>query len=381
MEAVLADNDWELVCPHSGEVRETVRARTLWEKILETRDRTGEPYLNWIDEANRQLHPVLKGAGLKIRGSNLCNEIHLPTDSSRTAVCCLSSVNLEKWSEWGENETFISDLVRMLDNVLDIFISEAPASISRAVYSATQSRDIGIGAMGFHGLLQQRGIAFESNEARLLNTQIFSDMWDKAKRATTELAADRGCAPDLLGSESKARNCHLFAIAPNANSSIIAGCSASIEPIKSNAYVHNTRAGTHPVRNPYLQSVLNDLGIDNEAIWKSIIAAEGSVQHIGQIPDSVKKIFKTAFEIDQEWVITHASDRQPYICQGQSVNVFFPTGSSKCYVNSVHLNAYKKGLKGLYYYRTQSAAKADSVGKAMDRVKLQEPEECISCQG
>lgn len=379
MYAVASGSSWELICPASGEVREEVDARTLWEKIMETRDRTGEPYLNFIDEANRQMHPALQARGLRIHGSNLCNEIHLPTDDKRTAVCCLSSVNLEKWDEWQNHPTFIEDLVTMLDNVLDVFIEDAGPELSRAVYSATQSRDIGLGAMGFHGLLQSRGIEFESDEARRLNTEVFSEMYLKGRRASRSLGKLRGCAPDLRGSKFFSRNCHIFAVAPNANSSIIAGCSASIEPIKSNAYVHNTRVGSHAIRNPHLKSALNLLGLDTPEIWKKIIAAEGSVLGLG-VPPEVERVFRTAFEIDQHWAITHAADRQPFICQGQSVNLFFPTGSSRCYVNSVHLSAWKKKLKGLYYYRTQSAAKAEAVGASVVRVKLQtEEEECMLC--
>lgn len=378
IEAVRLGDDWELVCPASGEVRDTVKARYLWETILETRARTGEPYLNFIDTANKYLHPGLKDLGLTINGSNLCNEIHLPTNEERTAVCCLSSVNLDKWSEWKDSD-MVKDLVTALDNVLEIFIEEAPDDISRARYSALRSRDIGIGAMGFHDLLQQQGIAFESEEARTLNVQVFGKMWMDAHKQTKQLAEERGVAPDLEGSIYKARNSHLFAIAPNANSSIIAGCSASIEPIKSNSYVHNTRVGTHTIKNRYLAKVLKEHGLDTDEVWRSITANEGSVQQVEGLADEVKAVFKTAFEIDQHWVVRHAADRQQFICQGQSVNLFFPFGASRCYVNSVHLLAHEKELKGLYYYRTESAAKADKVGLKIERVALGDADECVAC--
>lgn len=378
IEAVRLGDDWELICPASGEVRDTIKARYLWETILETRARTGEPYLNFIDTANKYLHPGLKDLGLTINGSNLCNEIHLPTNEERTAVCCLSSVNLDKWDEWKDTD-MVKDLVTALDNVLEIFIEEAPDEVARARYSAMRSRDIGIGAMGFHDLLQRNNIAFESEEARTLNVQVFGKMWMDAHAQTKQLAEERGVAPDLEGSIYKARNCHLFAIAPNANSSIIAGCSASIEPIKSNAYVHNTRVGTHTIRNRYLTKVLRDLGLDTDDVWRSITANDGSIQHLEEIPEVVKAVFKTAFEIDQHWVVRHAADRQQFICQGQSVNLFFPFGASRCYVNSVHLQAHKQGLKGLYYYRTESAAKADKVGLKIERVALGDADECTAC--
>lgn len=378
MKAVEKNENWNLVCPHSGEVRDTVKARYLWEKLLETRARTGEPYLNFIDTANESLNPILKQKGLKLNGSNLCNEIHLPTNEERTAVCCLSSVNLELYDEWKDNPDFIPDLITMLDNVLDIFIEEAdPELLSNAIYSAKMSRDIGLGAMGFHGLLQERGIPFESDEARMLNIEVFSHMWSQAKDQTRRLAEERGPAPDLEG-HVMARNAHLFAIAPNANSSIIAGCSPSIEPIKSNGFNHNTRAGAHYIVSKRLKKVLEGYGKDTKEIWSSINANDGSVQHLDFLSDKEKAIFKTAFEIDQHWVVTHAADRQPFICQGQSVNVFFPSGSSKCYVNSVHISAWRKKLKGLYYFRTESEGKADQVGNKIDRVQLQS-EECTAC--
>jgi ribonucleoside-diphosphate reductase alpha chain len=383
MEKVFADDVHVFKCPHSGEDRGEIRARKLWEKILETRSRTGEPYLNFIDTANDALHPALKAIGLKIHGSNLCNEIHLPTDAERTAVCCLSSVNLEKWPEW-RNTSLITDLIRFLDNVLEKFIENAPDDIAKARYSAARSRDLGLGAMGFHGLLQSMGLAFESEAAASLNKLIFKDIAEEADAASEELGRTLGPAPDLADQGYTRRNAHLLAIAPNANSSMIAGASASIEPIKSNAYVHNTRAGAHTIRNKYLVTALREHGLDDPKTWRSIVANDGSVQHLEGLPDDVKAVFKTAFEIDQSWVVRHAADRQPSICQGQSVNLFFPSGSSRAYVNRVHLEAYKRGLKGLYYFRTESIAKADKVGEQIQRVALGDAqatqEECVACQ-
>lgn len=382
MEKVFADEVHVFKCPHSGEARGEIRARKLWEKILETRSRTGEPYLNFIDTANEHLHPALKAAGLRIHGSNLCNEIHLPTDENRTAVCCLSSINLEKWVEWKDSR-LIADLIRFLDNVLEKFIENAPDEIEKARFSAIQSRDLGLGAMGFHGLLQSMLIPFESEAARHLNRLIFEDIADKAARESVRLGELKGAAPDLAEHGYIRRNAHLLAIAPNANSSMIAGCSPSIEPIKSNAFVHNTRAGSHTVRNKFLERVLKDYGLNDEKTWRSIVSNDGSVQHLA-LPEDVKAVFKTAFEIDQSWVITHAADRQPSICQGQSLNLFFPAGAPRSYVNRVHLEAYKKGLKGLYYFRTESAAKADKVGEKVERIALGDAkpndEECIACQ-
>ncbi|QFU04572.1 Ribonucleoside-diphosphate reductase NrdZ [Pseudoalteromonas sp. THAF3] len=383
MEKVAKDETHVFKCPHSGEPRGEIRARKLWEKILEARSRTGEPYLNFIDTANEALHPALKAAGLKIYGSNLCNEIHLPTNEERTAVCCLSSLNLEKWPEW-RSTGLVTDLIRFLDNVLEKFIEHAPDDIAKARYSAMRSRDLGLGAMGFHGLLQSMGLAFESEAAASLNRMIFEDIAKEAAEASEKLGQERGAAPDLAEQGYTRRNAHLLAIAPNANSSMIAGASASIEPIKSNAYVHNTRAGSHTIRNKHLVNALREHGLDNAKTWRSIVANDGSVQHLKGLPDEVKAVFKTAFEIDQSWVVRHAADRQAHICQGQSVNLFFPAGSPRAYVNRVHLEAWKRGLKGLYYFRTESVAKADKVGEQIQRVALGDAqptqEECVACQ-
>ena len=377
MEAVENATTWELVDPADGAVRETVDARGLWERLLEARSRTGSPYINFIDTANRGLNKRQQELGLKVRGSNLCNEIHLATDESRTAVCCLSSVNLEKWDEW-KDTNMIADLTRFLDNVLSFFIEHCPDELSKARYSALMERSIGIGAMGFAGLLQQRGYAWGDVGATLLNQQIFEKMYRDAKAETRRLANAKGEPEDLRGTGE--RNAHLFAIAPNANSSIICGCTASIEPLKSNAFTHRTRAGAHLVKNKYLERELEKIGMNDEKTWKSIINNAGSVQQL-DVPEDIKEVFKTAFEIDQQYVVQHASERQPHICQGQSVNLFFPAGVPRSYVNSVHLRAWKSGLKGLYYFRTTAAVEADKVGLAVERNALKDADECLSCHG
>ena len=385
MDAVMAGDPWKLIDPNDKTVRDELPARELWERLIETRFRTGEPYLNFIDEANRHLPPSMKEKGLEIHGSNLCNEIHLPTSEDRTAVCCLSSVNLEYYEEW-KDTTMVADLITMLDNVISFFCFHAPKELRKAVYSATQERSLGLGAMGFHSALQRRGIPWESPMATALNTDMFTHIKAQARSASVYLAEERGACPDVAGM----RNSHLLAIAPNANSSIIAGCSASIEPLKSNAFTHRTRVGAHLVKNKYLQDYFEFVSDDEvwiEEQWKSVILNEGSVQHLEWMSDWDKEVFKTAFELDQRWVIDHAAGRQPYICQGQSVNLFFPAGTDKAYVNEVHLRAFNKKLKGLYYLRTSAGSKADTVSLKPTRVALADfatqelDDDCLSCQG
>ena len=378
MKRLEADEMIELTDPHTGLYRDKISARKLWERILEARFRTGSPYINFIDTANEAMPEALKQQGLKIHGSNLCNEIHLPTNEDRTAVCCLSSVNLEKYDDW-RRTTMVRDLIRFLDNVLQAFIDNAPPELIRAKKSALRERSLGLGAMGFHGYLQKYNTPFESAIAKSLNRRIFKYIKDEALLETKLLATERGTPGDLFG--TNVRNAHLLAVAPNANSSIICGCTASIEPIKSNAYVHRTRAGSHLIKNRYLVDVLEKHNANDEKIWQSIIINEGSVQHLDFLSDFERDIFKTAFEIDQAWVIEHAADRQEFICQGQSVNLFFPAGSDKSYVNSVHLKAWKKKLKGLYYLRTSSGNQAEKVSTQVQRNALKDAEECISCHG
>jgi ribonucleoside-diphosphate reductase alpha chain len=381
MECVINGTEWNLIDPSTGIVRDTVEARKLWQRILEARFRTGSPYLNFIDTARRGLPEAQRKLGLSINGSNLCNEIHLATSEERTAVCCLSSVNLEQYDEW-KASGMVGDLIRFLDNVLQFFIDNAPEELSKAVYSAYRERSVGLGAMGFHGYLQSKGIAWESWQAASENYQIFQDIKQQAQYSTYQLAIERGECPDGRG--TGLRNMHLLAVAPNANSSILCGCSASIEPRISNCYVHRTRAGSHTVRNTYLEAVLDEHNQNTKKVWQSILENEGSVQHLEFLSDSERAVFKTAFELDQNWVVEHAGKRQEFICQGQSVNVFFPSGTDKAIVNQVHLKAWKEGLKGLYYLRTTAGVTAEKVGTKVDRNALKDFEDddvCVSCQG
>jgi ribonucleoside-diphosphate reductase alpha chain len=378
MDAVQKGDEWRLIDPSNGNVRQIVQARELWQRLLEARFRTGSPYLNFIDTANRAMPEAQRALGLKVHGSNLCNEIHLATDVDRTAVCCLSSVNLELFDEWADSP-MVADLVRLLDNVLTFFIENAPDELNKAKYSAQRERSIGLGAMGFHGYLQKNGIAWDGMYASSANYRMFKRIKELAEKESIRLGDVWGEAPDMEGTGK--RNAHLLAVAPNANSSIICGCSPSIEPLKSNAFTHSTRAGSHLVKNQYLQPVLAEHGMDTKEVWGSIVANDGSVQHL-DLPQDVKDVFKTAFEIDQLWVVEHAAKRQHFICQGQSVNLFFPAGSDKSYVNKVHFNAWKLGLKGLYYLRTSAGITADKVGMKVERVALQDSgEECLSCHG
>ena len=385
MTAVEDDEDWNLIDPNDDAIRETHKARRIWEAILETRFRTGEPYVNFIDTANRYLPKPLKKKGLKIHGSNLCNEIHLPTNDDRTAVCCLSSLNLELYDEWKDTD-IVKDLITFLDNVLQFFIDNAPDNISRARYSATQERSLGLGAMGLHSLYQKNNMPFESVDAKELNIKIFSKIKSDAVEQTKLLGKEKGEAPDMEGTGK--RNAHLLAIAPNANSSMITGCSPSIEPHKANAYTHRTRAGSHLIKNRYLKEELKKLNLDTPEVWTSIITNGGSVQHLDFINDSIKEVFKTAIEIDQRVLVEQGGDRQQYLCQGQSLNIFFPAGASKNYLHDVHMKAWKNECKGLYYLRTETSHKAENVAEKVKLNKLKDysdseqlEEDCEACQG
>ena len=385
MRAVERDEMWDLVDPNEQDARDSMRARKLWETILEIRYRTGEPYLNFIDTANRALPQTMKDKGLKINGSNLCNEIHLPTNDDRTAVCCLSSVNLEKYDDW-KDTTMIRDLVRFLDNVLQFFIDNAGDEISRARYSATQERSLGLGAMGWHSYLHKHHISFDSEQAYAANLLMFDRIKSEAVLETEQLAKERGECPDMKG--TRRRNSHLLAIAPNANSSIICGTSPSIEPSKANAYTHRTRAGSHLVKDKYLEEQLEKIGKNDATTWSSIITNGGSVQHLDFLSDNVRSVFKTAIEIDQNAIVTQAADRQKYLCQGQSLNIFFAAGASKADLHKVHYNAWKLGCKGLYYLRTETSNKAENVSTKVVREALKDyetqamsQEECVACQG
>ena len=390
MEAVRDNADWELKDPNKSDVRETKKARHLWELLLETRYRTGEPYLNFIDTANRAMPETQRDLGLRINGSNLCNEIHLPTNEDRSAVCCLSSLNLEKYDEW-KDSTIVADLIRFLDNVLQFFIENAGDEISRARYSAVQERSLGLGAMGYHSYLQKHRIAFESDYAGLLNKSIFEDIQTKAIAESVRIGEEKGEAPDMAGTGR--RNAHLLAIAPNANSSLIGGTSPSIEPWKANAFTSRTRAGSHLTKNKYLEEDLEALGKNTTEIWSSIITSGGSVQHLDFLSDRLKDVFKTAIELDQDVIVKQAGDRQEFLCQGQSLNIFFPSGATKSYLHKVHFNAWQYGTKGLYYLRTETSNKAENVSQKVARDRLAEFSDpsstadddtqsgCVACEG
>lgn len=384
MTAVDAGAPWQLIDPHDQTVRETVSARTLWQEILETRYRTGEPYLFFIDTANRGLPAAQQKLGLRLTGSNLCSEVTLPVNNDRTAVCCLSSLNAETYDEW-KDSTIVSDLCEMLDNVLTYFIDTAPAPLSKAVFSASQERAIGLGLMGFHAYIQKHNVPFESDKARKMNRAMFSHIDAESLGASRRLATQRGEAPDMVG--TGLRFSHRSCLAPNANSAILLATSPSIEPAAANAFVHEARVGTWPVRNRYLERLLQEKGQSTDAVWRTIITSKGSVQHLDFLTEHEKAVFKTAIEIDQMWVVKHAADRQPYICQAQSVNLFFTSKADKKAVHAVHRAAHRLGLKSLYYLRTESSKKAEDVGKTVvrdaliDAVPAVEETGCAACEG
>ena len=393
LKAVEDGADWRLIDPKTNTAVKIVAARDLWFQILQTRMETGEPYIINIDNCNDALPEEQKKLGLEIRQSNLCSEITLPTNKDRTAVCCLSSVNLEYFDEWSKDENFISDLITMLDNVLENFIHAVGGKegYDKAAYSAMRERSVGLGAMGFHSYLQKNNIAFESMYASSFNNKAFSLIKDKADLASRRLAEERGEAPDMKG--SKRRNAHLLAVAPNASSSIICGeTSPSIEPNRANVYTHKTLTGSFKVKNKYLDDLLYELvstGKKREEIWKDIAAHEGSVQHLDILSDEQKEVFKTAPEINQIWIIEHAAMRQKYICQSQSVNLFFKSPSLEAdqethnaflqYLNDVHWAGVHK-LKSLYYLRSNAAHNTENVNIKIPKINLEE-EECLSCEG
>jgi ribonucleoside-diphosphate reductase alpha chain len=411
LDAVRDDQDWRLIDPKTKDAVKNVSARDLWWQIIHTRAETGEPYIVNLDNCNDALPKEQKDLGLSIRQSNLCSEITLPTDEERTAVCCLSSVNLEKFDEWSKDDLFISDLVTMLDNVLEHFIESAAntddfgtyrASFDRfknyikegkdgykkAAYSAYRERSIGLGAMGFHSYLQSKNIPFEGMLASSFNNRAFSHIKSKALSASKQLAETRGEAPDMVG--SGLRNANLLAVAPNASSSIICnGTSPSIEPTRANVYTHKTLTGSYRVQNKYLERLLESKKKNTDKVWKDIAAYEGSVQHLDFLTEEEKETFKTAPEINQIWIIEHAHHRQKYICQSQSVNLFFapPKATEPAeihnqflqYVNDVHW-AGARNLKSLYYLRSDAARNAENVNIKIPRIDL-ENVECLACEG
>lgn len=386
IQAVTQNADFNLVCPHTHEIKQTIKARELWEEILEVRALTGEPYLFKIDEANRQVPESQKKLGLKIRGSNICCEITLPTDQDRTLVCCLSSLNLETYDQW-KDTNIVKDLTVFLDNVLQFFIDFGNDEVlKKAKYSAKRERAIGIGAMGWANYLQKHMIPFESgglNSAAHLSHKIFSNIKQQAIESSQQLAIERGEPADMQG--SGLRNSRLLAIAPNSNSAVILGTSLSIEPLSGNAYSHSTRAGTFLVKNKYLEKLMDEKQINNkEEIWQSIIQNNGSIQHLDQFSDEEKKIFKTAFEIDQHWIVEQANIRQQYVCQSQSLNLFFNAGIDRAYFNSVHLKALTADkLVSVYYCRMNRELKADIATDATKEIDINmwQGDDCIACQG
>jgi ribonucleoside-diphosphate reductase alpha chain len=374
------DDSWELIDPHSGEVKKVVSARTLWVKLLQNRMETGEPYLMFEDAVNAELPDFQKRKGLYVNHSNLCSEITLATNEERTAVCCLSSVNLEYYDEWKKVPAFIPDLVRMLDNVLEHFITNAPDSLERAKYSAFRERSIGLGAMGFHAYLQKSNIPFEGIIASSVNYEMFDFIKSNALQETRRLAVERGACPD--DDSCEVRNAHLLAIAPNASSSIICGnTSPSIEPFRANAFTQKTKSGSYLMKNKFLEEVLESKGANTDDTWKSIVTNKGSVQHLDVLTPEEKEVFKTAVEINQSWVVEHAAQRQEFICQSQSVNLFFPPDVNKADLHNIHMLAWAKNLKTLYYLRSEAISRADNVSNKVKREIIFEQSDCLSCEG
>ena len=377
------DDSWKLIDPHTNQVTKTVSAKTLWVKLIQNRVETGEPYIVFKDTVQDALPKYQKEAGLKVNHSNLCSEITLATDEDRTAVCCLSSVNLEEYDEWKHDDNFIPDLIRMLDNVISYFIENAPMHLARAVYSASRERSLGLGAMGFHAYLQRHNIPFESASAKGANMKMFQHIKWRAVNATKQLAEERGECPDGVG--HGVRNAHLLAVAPNASSSIICGnTSPSIEPYRANAFTQKTKSGSSLLKNEYLEHVLQELDQDTDDVWKSIITNNGSVQHLDFLDDWTKDVFKTAVEIDQKWIIDMASDRQMDICQSQSLNIFFPANVSKQELHAIHMMAWKRKVKTLYYLRSEAIKRAETVSDEALRQYIFDSIDdagCVACEG
>ena len=396
MDCVKHNKQFSLKSPKTNDVLKTINARELWQKILETRMATGEPYLVFVDTVNKTLAKHQRDSGLKVKTSNLCSEIMLHTGldqhgKERTAVCCLSSVNLEKWDEWSDDKQFIEDIMRFLDNVLDDFIETAPESMKNAVYSAKMERSVGLGAMGFHSFLQKKGIPFESPLAKSWNIKFFKHLKKEADQASLVLAVEKGACPDAKEKNVKARFSHKLAIAPTASISIICGgTSACIEPIPANIYTHKTLSGSFTVKNKYLEKLLEAKSINNKETWQSIIENDGSVSHIAQLNQEEKALFRTAFEIDQRWIVEMAADRTPFICQGQSINLYLSADVDKWDLMMLHWKSWELGIKSLYYCRSKSIQRASYAGVEADNTKQwpskeinkdkTDYDECLSCQ-
>jgi ribonucleoside-diphosphate reductase alpha chain len=402
MRAVEADAEWALTSPKDGSVMRKISARALWIRILTSRIETGEPYLINIDHVNRALPEHQKLGGLTVKTSNLCSEITLPTGidrfgEDRTAVCCLSSLNLEKYPEWEKHPDFIPDIMRFLDNVLQDFIDNAPDDFGRARYSAMRERSVGLGVMGFHSFLQANKIPFEGAMAKVWNMRMFKHIRAQADIASRQLAEERGACPDAEDFGILERFSNKLSVAPTASISIICGgASPGIEPVAANSFTHKTLSGSFNVRNPYLKQLLAEKGHDDDETWSSITTHEGSVQHLDFLSEDEKAVFRTAFEIDQRWIIEHAGDRTDYICQSQSINLFLPADIHKRDLHQLHYQAWKKGVKSLYYCRSKSIQRAEVVA-TRDSGTLAVPhlgkvnggdqpaeqidyEECLACQ-
>ena len=387
------DDTWNLKDPHSGEVRDHISAKELWQRILEIRMQTGEPYLHFIDTSNAAMPEFQKKLGLSIKQSNLCSEIILPTDKERTAVCCLSSLNLEYFDEWKNDKLFLRDTAEMLDNVLQYFIDNAPDAINRAKFSAERERSIGIGALGFHAYLQRNSLAWESALATSANNRMFKHISEGLNEANLQLGKERGEALDCVGTGR--RFAHVMAVAPNASSSILMGnTSPSVEPFRANAYRQDTLSGSYLNKNKHLDKIIKemcdaDTELDYNEIWSSIIANDGSIQHLEFLDEWTKSVYKTSMEIDQRWLIDHAAHRQIYIDQAQSINLFFRPDANVKYLHAVHFQAWKQKLKTLYYCRSEKLAKADKVSKKIERQVIEEidlkalatEEVCLACEG
>jgi ribonucleoside-diphosphate reductase alpha chain len=400
MQAVENDEEWALKSPKDKSVVGKVKARDLWIRILTARIETGEPYIIYEDHVNDRIPDHHKMAGLSVKMSNLCSEITLPTGrdhlgNDRTAVCCLSSLNLEKWDEWHDHPQLIEDIMRFLDNVLSDFIEKAPDSMKRAKYSAMRERSVGLGVMGFHSFLQSKMIPMEGVMAKVWNRKMFQHIKRSADEASVKLAHERGACPDAADYGIMERFSNKMAIAPTASISIICGGSSpGIEPIAANAYTHKTLSGSFPVKNKYLAQLLEEKGQNNDDVWSSIFTNEGSIQHLDFLTQEEKDVFKTAFEIDQRWLIEHAGDRTPFICQAQSLNLFLPANVHKKDLHGLHFEAWKKGVKSLYYCRSKSIQRAESNASWIRsrESKGREPElsdqtagenkyeECLACQ-
>jgi len=381
MKAMENDEHWDLIDPNSKDKIKTVKARQLWIKILEARVATGEPYIMFGDTVQRGLPKTQKDLGLKVTHSNLCSEITLATNEDRTAVCCLSSVNVEKYEEWKDNELFIDDLMRMLDNVLTYFINKAPSHMWRAIASAKSERSIGLGAMGFHTFLQSKNVPMESDEAMSWNKIIFKHIHIKALAANHILGKERGEPSDMKGTGK--RFAHMIAIAPNASSSIICGgVSPSIEPFRANAFTQKTLSGSALMKNPNLEKLLKEKGINNKQTWQSIITNKGSVAHLEQLSKNERDTYKTAIELEQECLVDLAAARQKYVCQAQSLNLFFTPDVNVRKLNNIHKRAWSKKLKTLYYLRSEAMTRAEVVANKVERIvrKDAEEDECLSCQ-